>query len=190
MSSVTIDSAIRNCIFLSGAFLIPYVLMLALVGLPLFFMELAFGQFASLGPITIWRVNPLLKGQSLTGCKTTLLVHCGNDVVYSHTTYFYDETLHPGVNGWVIVQPGWGVNERRLYTELEYRIQNTESLLSVNNIQNTESLLSMNNIQNTESLLSMNNKELCLRESLSLLFLDNFLRFFSFSLSVGLLLGT
>ena len=33
-----------------GAFLIPYVIMLSLVGLPLFFMELSFGQFASLGP--------------------------------------------------------------------------------------------------------------------------------------------
>ena len=95
---------------------------------------------------------------------------------------FYDKTLHPDVNGWVTVQPGWGVSERRLYTELEYRIQNTESLLSTNNIQNTESLLSMNNIQNTESLLSMdniqnteslsslNNIEICLRESLGLLF--------------------
>ena len=49
--------------YLTGAFLIPYVIMLALVGLPLFFMELAFGQFASLGPITIWRINPLFKGK-------------------------------------------------------------------------------------------------------------------------------
>ena len=46
----------------AGAFLVPYVIMLLLVGLPLFFMELAFGQFASLGPITIWRINPLFKG--------------------------------------------------------------------------------------------------------------------------------
>ena len=45
-----------------GAFLFPYCIMLALVGLPMFFMELAFGQFASLGPITIWRISPLFKG--------------------------------------------------------------------------------------------------------------------------------
>uniref|UniRef100_A0A1I8HRM8 Transporter n=1 Tax=Macrostomum lignano TaxID=282301 RepID=A0A1I8HRM8_9PLAT len=38
-----------------GAFLLPYCLMLALVGLPCFFLELSFGQFASLGPLTIWR---------------------------------------------------------------------------------------------------------------------------------------
>jgi solute carrier family 6 amino acid transporter-like protein 5/7/9/14 len=36
--------------------------MLALVGLPLFYLEVGIGQYASLGPITIWKMNPLLKG--------------------------------------------------------------------------------------------------------------------------------
>ena len=51
-------------VLISGAFLVPYVLMLATVGLPLFFMELTFGQFGSLGPITIWKINPLFKGNA------------------------------------------------------------------------------------------------------------------------------
>ncbi|CAI9725862.1 sodiumchloride1-likedependent and chloride-dependent glycine transporter 1-like [Octopus vulgaris] len=45
-----------------GTFLIPYIIMLAIVGLPLFHLELAFGQFASQGPLSIWRINPLFKG--------------------------------------------------------------------------------------------------------------------------------
>lgn len=45
-----------------GAFLIPYVIMLLFVGFPLFFLELAFGQFASEGPITIWKISPLFQG--------------------------------------------------------------------------------------------------------------------------------
>ena len=53
--------------FILGAFLVPYVIMLALVGLPLFFMELAFGQYASLGPISIWKINPALKGNYSNG---------------------------------------------------------------------------------------------------------------------------
>ena len=52
------------CPYISGAFLIPYVIMLTFAGLPLFFMELAFGQYASLGPLTIWRISPFLKGMS------------------------------------------------------------------------------------------------------------------------------
>lgn len=49
-----------NCF--TGAFLIPYFVSLALIGVPLFFLELSFGQFASLGPIKIWIVNPAFKG--------------------------------------------------------------------------------------------------------------------------------
>ena len=52
--------------FVVGAFLLPYIIMLATVGLPLFFMELAFGQFASLGPIAIWKINPLFKGNIIS----------------------------------------------------------------------------------------------------------------------------
>ena len=49
-------------LLLSGAFLIPYVVMLIFTGIPLFFMELAFGQFASEGVISIWKVSPLFQG--------------------------------------------------------------------------------------------------------------------------------
>ncbi|XP_071087647.1 uncharacterized protein [Haliotis cracherodii] len=45
-----------------GAFFIPYLIMLVFCGIPLVYMELAFGQYASLGPITIWRAVPLFKG--------------------------------------------------------------------------------------------------------------------------------
>ncbi|VDP98815.1 unnamed protein product [Trichobilharzia regenti] len=46
-----------------GAFLIPYGLMLLFGGIPLFYMELALGQFIRKGAITSWgRVCPLLKG--------------------------------------------------------------------------------------------------------------------------------
>ncbi|XP_046366329.2 sodium-dependent dopamine transporter-like [Haliotis rufescens] len=46
-----------------GAFLIPYLLMLILGGIPLFYMELALGQFNRTGAITCWgRICPLFKG--------------------------------------------------------------------------------------------------------------------------------
>lgn len=49
-----------------GAFLLPYLLMLTLCGIPLFFMEMCWGQFSSTGCLTMFRVAPLFKGQSNT----------------------------------------------------------------------------------------------------------------------------
>ena len=45
-----------------GAFLIPYAIMLVFVGIPLFYMELALGQFCSSGPLTCWQFAPIFKG--------------------------------------------------------------------------------------------------------------------------------
>lgn len=63
-SSNTSNADLFNSLPVSGAFLIPYVIMLVICGLPLFFFELSFGQFASVGPITIWRVSPFFRGES------------------------------------------------------------------------------------------------------------------------------
>jgi len=47
-----------------GAFLFPFVLMMVIIGVPLFFMEASLGQFCSSGPMTCWKFAPLFKGDS------------------------------------------------------------------------------------------------------------------------------
>ena len=45
----------------SGAFLIPYFIMLVLEGIPLFYMELAIGQRLRKGSLGVWNsINPLI----------------------------------------------------------------------------------------------------------------------------------
>ena len=46
-----------------GAFLIPYIVVLFVIGKPLYYMEMALGQFISGGPVKAWNVSPALKGK-------------------------------------------------------------------------------------------------------------------------------
>lgn len=55
-----------------GGFLIPYLIMLVLEGVPLFYMELAIGQKFRLGSIGAWNaINPYLGGVGLASVVTS-----------------------------------------------------------------------------------------------------------------------
>ncbi|XP_042347246.1 sodium- and chloride-dependent creatine transporter 1-like [Plectropomus leopardus] len=45
-----------------GVFLIPYLLFIFVGGIPIFFLEIALGQFMKAGSINVWNIAPLFKG--------------------------------------------------------------------------------------------------------------------------------
>ncbi|CAL8128749.1 unnamed protein product [Orchesella dallaii] len=45
-----------------GAFLIPYLIVLLLIGRPLYYLEMCLGQFSKFGPVKVWNMSPLFKG--------------------------------------------------------------------------------------------------------------------------------
>ena len=45
----------------AGAFLLPYFICVVLGGIPLFFLEVAVGQFMSRGGVNAWAFCPILK---------------------------------------------------------------------------------------------------------------------------------
>lgn len=51
----------------TGAFLVPYLLFMVIAGMPLFYMELALGQFNREGAAGVWKICPVLKG-NMQGC--------------------------------------------------------------------------------------------------------------------------
>ncbi|XP_033751807.1 sodium- and chloride-dependent glycine transporter 1-like [Pecten maximus] len=92
-----------------GAFLIPYTLMLALVGLPLFYMELVMGQYASLGPIAIWKLSPLFKGLGYAMVIVSLLIGLYYNVVISHVLYYLFKSF-TDVLPWESCDNTWNTN--------------------------------------------------------------------------------
>ncbi|XP_064598139.1 sodium- and chloride-dependent glycine transporter 1-like isoform X2 [Liolophura sinensis] len=72
-----------------GAFLVPYFIMLLLVGVPIFFLELAFGQFASLGPISNWSFSPLFKGVGVCAVMICGVINIYYNIVLDYCIYFF-----------------------------------------------------------------------------------------------------
>lgn len=51
-------------LFVLGAFLIPYFVMVLICGVPLLYMEFAIGQYTRLGPVHAFaKICPLFKGE-------------------------------------------------------------------------------------------------------------------------------
>ncbi|KAL9950962.1 hypothetical protein ACROYT_G043544 [Oculina patagonica] len=79
-----------------ASFLIPYFLTLITCGVPLFYLELALGQYLSLGPVKAWAVVcPVLKGLGVAMVITSLLISIYYNVVISWSLYYLYNSFTP-----------------------------------------------------------------------------------------------
>ncbi|XP_062404562.1 sodium-dependent noradrenaline transporter [Sardina pilchardus] len=71
-----------------GAFLIPYTLFLFIAGMPLFYMELALGQYNRQGAATVWKICPVFKGVGYTVIIIALYVGFYYNVIIAWSLYY------------------------------------------------------------------------------------------------------
>uniref|UniRef100_A0A8C1VHM7 Transporter n=1 Tax=Cyprinus carpio TaxID=7962 RepID=A0A8C1VHM7_CYPCA len=76
-----------------GAFLIPYVLFLFIAGMPLFYMELALGQYNREGAATVWKICPIFKGVGYTVIIIALYVGFYYNVIIAWSLYYLFASL-------------------------------------------------------------------------------------------------
>ena len=64
----TVDPETCICVIFvfSGAFLIPYLICVIVGGIPLFYLEVAVGQFMGVAGIKAWNICPIFRGKHCT----------------------------------------------------------------------------------------------------------------------------
>ncbi|EYB90474.1 hypothetical protein Y032_0219g2452 [Ancylostoma ceylanicum] len=77
-----------------GAFLIPYVIMMILLGLPLFLIELGIGQRLRTGPMGVWNaIHPYLGGLGVSAAVVSYLVALYYNVIITWCLYYLKESF-------------------------------------------------------------------------------------------------
>nr|AKN21428.1 slc6a-8 [Schmidtea mediterranea] len=111
-----------------GAFLIPYFVTLLLCALPMFYIELLFGQYMRCGGLTIWKICPLFKGVGYASVLLNFYVALYYNVIIAWSLYYLFVSFSPTLP-WTVCDKWWN-------SENCYFISNYLSLLEKNNNTN------------------------------------------------------
>jgi len=81
-----------------GAFLIPYAILLIIIGKPMYLMEVALGQFSQLGPLQVWKnMSPIGRGVGFAMCTISLIVAIYYNVVMGYCLHYMFESFRSEV---------------------------------------------------------------------------------------------
>uniref|UniRef100_A0A8C5CQJ3 Transporter n=1 Tax=Gadus morhua TaxID=8049 RepID=A0A8C5CQJ3_GADMO len=93
-----------------GAFLIPYLTMLGIAGIPIFLMEVSLGQFASQGPVSVWKAIPALQGCGIAMLIISVLIAIYYNIIMCWTLYYLFASLK-GSLPWANCRNDWNTKE-------------------------------------------------------------------------------
>ncbi|KAG7277218.1 hypothetical protein CRUP_000447 [Coryphaenoides rupestris] len=93
-----------------GAFLIPYLTMLGIAGIPIFLMEVSLGQFASQGPVSVWKAIPALQGCGIAMLIISVLIAIYYNIIMCWTLYYLFASLK-GSLPWANCRNDWNTVE-------------------------------------------------------------------------------
>ncbi|XP_055532517.1 sodium-dependent nutrient amino acid transporter 1 isoform X2 [Wyeomyia smithii] len=92
-----------------GAFVIPYIIVLLLVGKPVYYMEMIIGQFSSRGSVKIYDCAPIMRGVGYGQVFSVIaLITYYSSLMSIILSYLFDSFRSP--LPWAHCRPEWGPN--------------------------------------------------------------------------------
>lgn len=78
-----------------GAFLFPYLIMLFLLGIPLFYLELSLGQATRSGPIKAWfKISPNLGGVGAASVLVNAFIAVYYNIIIAWVFFYLFNSFH------------------------------------------------------------------------------------------------
>lgn len=90
-----------------GAFLIPYIIVLFIVGKPMYYLEMFLGQFTSQSSIKIWELNPMFRGVGTGQLIASICVITYYSSLVALTVYYFFASF-ASLLPWSVCLPEWG----------------------------------------------------------------------------------
>ena len=111
----------------AGAFLIPYLIMLLVLGIPLFYLELSLGQAIKKGPVKAWfKISPNLGGIGISALVVNTFIVIYYNVIMAWVFFFLFNTFHKDLP--------WG----NCFGHVAWRLTPNESMSLIRNLSNGE----------------------------------------------------
>ncbi|KAL5286669.1 hypothetical protein ACFFRR_007967 [Megaselia abdita] len=92
-----------------GAFLIPYLIVLFLVGKPIYYLEMIIGQFSSRGAVKVWDLCPALRGIGVGQIIMVFTLGTYYASLMSLISYYMVESVQSPLP-WSQCRAEWGLN--------------------------------------------------------------------------------
>uniref|UniRef100_A0A673B703 Transporter n=1 Tax=Sphaeramia orbicularis TaxID=375764 RepID=A0A673B703_9TELE len=113
-----------------GAFLLPYLLMAVFGGVPLFYMELALGQFHRSGCISIWKhICPIFKGIGFAICIIALYIAFYYNTIMAWALYYLLSSFRPTLP-WTTCTNEWNTANCNRYMSTDHNVSWSNSSTS------------------------------------------------------------
>jgi len=120
-----------------GTFLIPYCIILFVIGKPMYYLELALGQFSQRGPVKLWNMLPLGYGVGIAQCIVSIIVAIYYNVVLGYCLYYIFSSFAAEVP-WARCRTDWGINGDISHDELCYDRNESSPCIPVPNVTQCE----------------------------------------------------